>query len=52
MLTWQQCNLSAQVPVLDFEGKRHYESWDICQSLDKQFPEKQLFKTNCPSGKA
>ncbi|DBA85417.1 TPA: hypothetical protein ACH3X2_006095 [Trebouxia sp. C0005] len=43
---------SEKVPVLDFQGKRHYESWDICQFLDKQFPEKQLFKTNCPSGDA
>lgn len=39
-----------KVPVLDYQGKRHYESWDICQFLDKKFPEKQVLKTSCSTG--
>ena len=43
--------LLLQVPVLDYGEQRIFESWDIVQFLEKEFPDKpSLFRTNCASG--
>lgn len=37
--------------MLDYGEQRIFESWDIVQFLEKEFPDKpSLFKTKCASG--
>ena len=39
-----KCSYADQVPVLDVDGKRLHESWDIAQYLEKQYPGTNVFK--------
>lgn len=39
-----------QVPVLEFNGKKLEESFEICKFLEKEFPEPSVFKTSCQTG--
>ena len=53
--TWEtlvQCLVigSQQVPVLDFEGQRLNESYQIIKWLDKQFPNSPQLRNGHPAG--
>ena len=39
-----QCSCAGQVPVLDVDGKRLSESWDIAQYLEQEYPGTNVFK--------